>query len=327
LLALLLLAVALNLLGLFEVGLSASRLANVGAASGGLPGMAHGRRRSFLTGVLAAAVATPCTAPFMSVALGYALTQPPATTLLVFSALAIGMVLPYVLLTEMPGLLERLPRPGIWMVTLRQVLAFPVLATVVWLLWVFGRQQGVDNQSLLLMALLLASLAAWLHGRWQRRAGRGALLPLLALVMLALGLAMGHGAATAPAVAAGMPARQQHAGDQLAWQPWSAQRVAQLRAEGKPVFVDFTAAWCITCQVNKRIALHDGKVQQRLADLGVQLLRADWTHYDAAITEALAGFGRSGVPLYLYYPPGGEAQLLPELLTPGVVLQTLRAGS
>ena len=312
--ALLLTAVGLNLLGAFEVGLGLARLAGSAPQPAGYPG-------SFLTGVLAVLVATPCTAPFMGTALGFALARPAPEALAIFTALGLGMALPYLLLAEMPGLLARLPRPGAWMVTLRQGLAFPLFATAVWLAWVLGRQAGVDAVALLLLAALGVGLAAWGAGHLQRGTRRW--LPG-AVVLAGLGIAavLGFAAAMRP-VESAAPVRAASPAAGIDWQPWSAPRVTELRAAGRPVFVDFTAAWCISCQVNKQVALDTPAVARRFAELGVVALQADWTRYDPAITEALAGFGRSGVPLYVYYPPGGEPKLLPAVLTPATVLAAL----
>ena len=313
--ALLLTAVGLNLMGAFEVGLGLSRLAGSAPQPAGYPG-------SFLTGVLAVLVATPCTAPFMGAALGFALARPAVEALLIFTALGLGMALPYLLLAEMPGLLARLPRPGAWMVTLRQGLAFPLFATAVWLVWVLGRQSGVDAVGLLLLAALGVGFAAWGVGHVQRGARRW--LPG-AVVLIGLGLAvvLGFAAAMRPPALAPTPTGGKASAAAIDWQPWSTPRVEQLRAAERPVFVDFTAAWCISCQVNKQVALDTDAVARRFAELGITALEADWTRYDPAITQALAGFGRSGVPLYVYYPPGSEPRLLPALLTPAVVLEVL----
>lgn len=314
--ALLLTAVGLNLMGAFEVGLGLSRLAGSAPQPAGYPG-------SFLTGVLAVLVATPCTAPFMGAALGFALARPAADALAIFTALGLGMAAPYLLLAELPGLLVRLPRPGAWMVTLRQGLAFPLFATAVWLVWVLGRQSGVDAVGLLLLAALGVGFAAWGAGHLQRGPQRRWLPGAVVLVGLGVAAVLGFAAAMRPAALAATPARGTDATARIDWQPWSAQRVNELRAEGRPVFVDFTAAWCISCQVNKQVALDTDAVSRRFAELRVAALEADWTRYDPAITQALAGFGRSGVPLYVYYPPGGAPRLLPAVLTPALVLEAV----
>lgn len=310
--ALLLTAVGLNLLGTFEVGLGLSRLAGSAPQPAGYPG-------SFMTGALAVLVATPCTAPFMGAALGFALARPAGEALAVFTALGLGMAAPYLLLAESPRLLARLPRPGPWMVTLRQALAFPLFATAVWLAWVLGRQSGVDAIGLLLLAALALGLAAWGFGHLQRGSRRW--LPG-GVVLLGLGLAAVLGLAAAMRPGPVSPSSPDP-GAGIDWQPWSPAALRTAQAAGRPVFVDFTAAWCITCQVNKRVALDSADVAARFDTLNVLALRADWTRYDPVITQALAGFGRSGVPLYVYYPPGAPAQLLPAVLTPGAVLEAL----
>ncbi|KPK81705.1 MAG: hypothetical protein AMS25_05275 [Gemmatimonas sp. SM23_52] len=311
--ALLFFALGLLFLGVVEVGVSLTRLGAVGGGAG--------YRNSLLTGVLAVVVATPCTAPFMGAALGFALARPALHGLAVFTALGIGMALPYVALSASPALLRRLPRPGAWMESLKQVLAFPLFATVVWLLWVFGHQTGVDGASLLLLALTFLGLAAWILGRWSApsrtgtaRAVARAAATLILLLVGALAWAGSRMVSDEPAVRLGSE-----------WQPFSPARVEELRSEGRPVFVDFTAAWCLTCQVNERVALADAAVQDAFRERDVALLKADWTKRDPQITEALRSFGRSGVPLYVLYSadPGVPPRILPELLSAGTVLEAL----
>jgi thiol:disulfide interchange protein/DsbC/DsbD-like thiol-disulfide interchange protein len=319
-LALLMFVLALNLGGLFEVGLGL-------AGFGGRLDRKTGLGGAFLSGVLATVVATPCTAPFMGAALGFAMVRPPAVALLVFTALGVGMALPYVLLSTFPRWLERLPRPGAWMQTLKQALAFPLFATTVWLVWVFGGQTGMNGAALLLFALLLVALAGWLVGRWDRlRISRGQHVLTRALAAVAAGLAVYIvvlGSAMAPsAAAAGAPAGA--AGSAAGWRPFEPAAVEALVAEGRPVFVDFTADWCLSCQANKLVALHTDAVEEAFRARGVATFRADWTSRDPVITEALARFGRAGVPVYALYPGGGSAPvLLPELLTPAIVLDAL----
>jgi thiol:disulfide interchange protein DsbD len=244
LLALLFLALALNLSGAFEFrSLVPARLANATAA--------HPHADAFLTGVLAVVVASPCTVPFMGAALGYALTESALVALAVFAALGLGMAVPYVLLAFEPRWLRRLPKPGPWMVSLKRWLALPLYATVGWLAWVLSIQVGF----------------------------------------------------------AGAPTEKD------LWQPYSEARVAELVAQGKPVFVDFTAAWCVTCQVNKQLVLSRPETERAFAERRVVLLRADWTRQDPEITRALAALGRNGVPVYVLYRPGQEPRLLPEILT------------
>ena len=323
-LAVLMVGLALNLLGVFSIG---ERV----AAAGGRLDRGEGLGGAFLSGVLATVVATPCTAPFMGAALGYAVAQPAALALTVFATLGVGMALPYVVLSFRPALVRRLPRPGPWMETLRQGLAFPLLATAVWLVWVFGLQTGIDAAAGLLLALVLLGLAAWTWGHWPRYHSRRA-----RTTARAFAVAVAAGAVSLVVVASSLdtPAGGGALGDAgltptgasagAEWQAWDADRVRSMTAGGTPVFVDFTAAWCLTCQVNKRTVLTRPAVRDAFAARGVATMRADWTTEDPAITEALASFGRSGVPLYVLYP-GGDADpvLLPEVLTTGIVLDAL----
>ena len=327
-LAALMVLIGLNLLGVFEIG---SGLATAGARAD----QKSGRGGAFLSGVLATIVATPCTAPFMGAALGYAIAAPVASSILVFTALGIGMALPYVLLSFFPTWTERLPRPGAWMVTLRQALAFPLFATAVWLLWVFGLQVGMNGVAMLLMALVLLALATWLVGHWPahlasprtRTVTRG--LAVLALIG-ALGLAVPavRGPSSALAIQGsdtGAPSTElQRVAADDDWQPFTSASVDQLVAAGQPVFIDFTAAWCLTCQVNKKTTLHADAVDQAFERAGVIRVRADWTNRNPDITATLDRFGRSGVPFYVLYP-GGDADpiLLPEVLTPDIVTRAL----
>lgn len=317
-LAILFLLMALNLAGVFEIG---TRFQNVGGEVNAKDVYAE----AFLSGVLATVVATPCTAPFMGSALGFTLSQPAAVSFLVFTALAFGMAAPVVLLAFFPTGRKWLPKPGPWMATFKQFMAFPLFATVVWLAWVLGAQRGNDAVMQLLAGLLLVAMAAWVYGRWGMRGNKFAYVATLCL--LAGGIIFAWPDGSQP------PAANARAGDyasaarpgELPWRPWSSATLAQLRAEGKPVFVDFTAAWCITCQVNKRIALHRDDVVLRFAELGVVPLKADWTMHDPAITAALAEFGRNAVPLYVLYGGDSSAQpvVLPELLTRTMVLAEL----
>ena len=289
LLALVMFALALGLSGVLEIGAGFARLGTVGAG--------RGYRDSFLTGGLAVIVASPCTAPFMGAGLGYALVQPPLAGLAVFTALALGLAAPYSILASAPALLRRLPRPGAWMETLKQLLAFPLYATVVWLVWVFGRQVGVDGIAVLLFALTLIAFAAWIDGRVRAR-GRDGLRRAPAALGAALAVLGALLAARAPAPAAGTAA----AGE---WEAYSPERVTALRAEGRPVLIDFTAAWCLSCQVNERIALRSEAARRAFADADVALVKADWTSRDPEIADAIQSYGRSGVPLYVLYPADG----------------------
>jgi thiol:disulfide interchange protein DsbD len=302
---------ALNLLGVFEMGLRVQSLA--GAVATRKLGL-----DAFLSGVLACLVATPCTAPFMGAALGFTLAQPAWVSVLVFTVLAIGMALPVVLLSYFPRALALLPRPGKWMESFKQAMAFPLLATVIWLAWVLGAQAGNDAVLALLAGLLLIAAAAWIYGRWAHVQRPWRYLAPAALAIAGLAVAWPtHIVAPGAAIVA-------RAGE-LQWQPWSREKVAELRAQGTPVFVDFTAAWCITCQVNKRVALNDAAVVKRFAELHVVPLKADWTSMDPKITAALAEHGRNAVPVYVLYSSDRNAapRLLPEVLTSSVVLEEL----
>ena len=310
-LALLFFVLALNLGGLYQVGSSLQSLA-------GKLRLRNDYADSALSGLLATLVATPCTVPFMGAALGFALTQPAITALLVFSALALGMSGPYLLLCFWPALIGRIPRSGRWMETLKQVLAFPLFLTVVWLAWVLGKQAGVDAVARLLAGLTLVAAALWMVGRWgdSAKTGKRAAV-IVALVVAVAGCVLGWpGSNTAEALAQD---------DRGPWKRWSREALDSARAEGRAVFVDFTAAWCITCQVNKRLVLESDALRARFEERDVLRLRADWTNQDAQITAALRELGRIGVPVYALYAAGGKGApiLLPELLTRERVLRAI----
>jgi thiol:disulfide interchange protein/DsbC/DsbD-like thiol-disulfide interchange protein len=317
-LTLLFFLIGLNLLGAFEVTLGGA------LASSDLAQRLQSDRLSgsFWTGVLAVVVASPCTAPFMGAALGYAVAQPAAEALLVFAVLGVGMATPYLLLTLAPRLLARLPRPGAWMERFRQVMAFPMFLACVWLIWVLAQQVDVDAVGLVLIALVLVGLAAWAFGLAQRgrRPWRWVAAATSLVALYAVGVATGPWADSAPVSAAAPRAGSAEA----MWQPWSAAAVEQAVSEGRPVFVDFTAAWCVTCQANKRLVLHSAPVQQAFAAKGVVAMRADWTNRDPAITQELARYNRTGVPLYVLFDGRGGSVVLPELLTERMVLDALR---
>ncbi len=299
---------ALSLAGMFDVGLSITSTGDSLAQKGGYTG-------SFFTGVLATIVATPCTAPLMGAAIGFALAQPTAVTFLVFTVLALGLALPYLALSLHPAWVRLLPKPGVWMDILKQLTAIPLFATVIWLVWVYGRlfsngatvgPAGGDSVGLLLLGFLVLAIAGWVLGRWPGK--RPAAMVGLVIAAVALCIPLTH-----------------HKPSPVIWQAYSPEKMAQLRADGKPVFVDFTAAWCLSCQVNERLVLDSAEVQQRFRDKNVQLVRADWTQYDAGITKELGQLGRSGVPTYVIYPPGINSQpnVLPEVLTKDLVLKAL----
>lgn len=315
--------IGLNLFGVFEIGSAFTRLGSrLAGRSGGVG--------SFFSGLLAAAVATPCTAPFMGSALGYALTHPLPAAFAVFTALALGMSAPYVLLSAFPALLARLPKPGKWMETFKQVMGFSMMGAALWMIFVFSALAGSAAVIRVLAALLLSGMGAWIWGRWggiARPGGSriGAALLALILVLGSVAFAIAF-MRVAPSFVAGSasPTVRTVAQAASSWEAWSPEKTAQLRRQGIPVFIDFTAKWCLSCQVNERIALDSPQVASRFTELGVATLRADWTDRSDLIARALSGYGRASIPLYVYYRPGAEEPLLlPEILTPGIVLAAL----
>jgi thiol:disulfide interchange protein DsbD len=302
----------LSLAGLFEIGQSFMSVGSGLAQKNGYSG-------SFFTGVLATVVATPCTAPFMGAAVGFALSESAIVCISVFTAMAFGLASPFLLLAITPQLGRLLPRPGRWMETLKQFMAFPIFATIIWLLWVFGQQTDINNLTRLLIALLVISMAGWVLSRWanNRIASAIAVLAVLGAVVFSVATVS---ATTAGAASIG----KANAGD-LQWEAFSKEKLESYRASGKPVLIDFTAAWCLTCQVNDRVVFQSAEVKDRLKKTNIALLRADWTSYDPAITETLAKFGRSAVPLYVIYgPKQSEPVILPDgLLRPSSFLTLL----
>ncbi|MDR3213453.1 MAG: thioredoxin family protein [Azoarcus sp.] len=307
--AALMFAVGLNLSGVFEIGLGATGMGDTLARRAGLTG-------SFFTGVLAVAVATPCTAPFMGAAIGYALAQPAPILLAVFLALGLGFALPYLALSFWPSLHRRLPRPGAWMVVLRQALAFPMYGATVWLVWVLARQGGPESVLRVSSVLLLLALAAWIYGksaqaaRAPRRLGAGAAL----FAILAGGFIL-----ASPGEAVDAATRH--------WEPYRPERLETLLQADKPVFVNLTADWCITCLANERVALDRAEVKDLLRRKGITYLKGDWTNQDADISALLAQNGRNGVPLYLFYPRGNSApmRVLPQILTATLLVEAFSA--
>lgn len=298
---------SLSLAGQFELGLSFTNAGDALTRRQGYTG-------SFFTGVLATVVATPCTAPLMGAAIGFALAQPAWITFAVFTALALGLAAPYLALSLQPAWTRVLPRPGAWMETLKQLTAVPLFATVVWLTWVYGRLfsagttqgQGIDHVAKLLLGFLLLAIAGWALAKWPAQ-WKGT-LPAIVLGVAALAVPL-----------------YQPKDTTLTWQPYSKQALDAARAAGHPVFIDFTAAWCLSCQVNERLVLKSDEVQRQFRSHEVVLIRADWTQYDPAITQELAKVGRSGVPTYVLYPAAkdSKADVLPELLTKPIVLEAL----
>ncbi|MEJ0024108.1 MAG: protein-disulfide reductase DsbD domain-containing protein [Alphaproteobacteria bacterium] len=308
-LGLLFFVIGLNLIGAFEIG---GALQNVGsglASRGGDLG-------AFFTGALAVIAATPCTAPFMGAALGFAATQPPLQSLLVFTALGLGFAGPFAALSFFPVLRSWLPKPGAWMNQFKEFLAFPMFAAAAWLVWVLVRITGADGVVAALAAFIAVGFCVWAWRAFEKTPPRvvATVLAIALLVFAASGL---HAEpAEAASAASNLP---------LKGEPWTPAREAALRGEGRAVLVNFTAAWCVTCQVNERVAFRSQDVAKAFSDANAAYLEADWTRQDATIAKTLAAHGRAGVPLYLFYPArGGEPEVLPQLLTPGMVTAALR---
>jgi thiol:disulfide interchange protein len=305
----LLFGVGLNLSGVFQVG---------GGLTGAGSGLAdrHGIAGSFFTGLLAVLVATPCTAPFMGVAVAAGLAAPPAVTLLVFAVMGLGLAAPYVALASMPGLARLMPRPGRWMEILKQGLAFPMYGAAAWLVWVLSQEAGSNGVLGTVTGLVLIGFAGWVFGVTQtasvqpRRFGQA-----MATVAVLAALAVLSGITAAPVGAA----------TESSAETFTPERLAALRSAGKPVFVNMTAAWCVTCLVNERVAISTEAVRQAFATDHVTYLKGDWTRQDPAITAFLRQNGRDGVPLYVFFPAGGAPpEVLPQILTESEVLDVLR---
>lgn len=316
-LAVLMLVFAMNMSGVFEFGLRATSVGGSLQTKSGFAG-------SFFTGVLATVVATPCSAPFLAPALGAALALSTIESFAIFTAIAVGLALPYLLLSLFPGAVKVLPRPGAWMETFKQFMAFPLYATVGYLVWVLAGQVSEEGLQNVLFGLVLVALAVWFYGRWnapgssagRARFGVGALI-----VVAAAGLWLGW-PQTATAQGAGVVTS-----NGVSWQPWSKEAVEKLRSDGRIVYVDFTARWCATCQANKRLVFKSDEVLTEFAKKNIATLRADWTNQDPEITAELARFGRSAVPFNLiYFPDKDQPAILPELLTAGTVLDLLKNG-
>ncbi|NBR87946.1 MAG: DUF255 domain-containing protein [Verrucomicrobia bacterium] len=316
--------VALNLFGLFEVSLGGGAL----TAASDLA-RKEGPTGAFFNGVLATALATPCTAPLLAPALGFAFAQPPLLILLLFLAIGAGLALPYLLLTFQPAWLKYLPRPGNWMVHFKHAMGFPMLATAIWLLWVATRIFGRDGALWLGLFLVVLALAAWIWGEFVQRGGerRGLAMGIsLALLAGAYGYALeGQLHWRNPARPAEAGAITKHSPEGIDWQPWSLEAVAKARAEGRVVLVDFTADWCFTCKANLKSSLEIPATQQKLKALNAVALLADNTLETPAIAAELKKFGRAGVPMVLVYPRDAKADaiLLPTLLTPSLVAEAL----
>jgi thiol:disulfide interchange protein DsbD len=317
---------------MFAMGLSLSGVAEFGAGISGIGNRFAGGRGlagAFATGILATIVATPCTAPFMGAALGFALIAPAPVALAIFVALGSGLALPFVLATAIPGVARRLPRPGVWMVWFKQLLAFPLYGTAAWLIWVLIQEVGPVGALSALLGLVVVGFAVWIYGRTRaigpagRRLGAGlAATGIAAALILATTLApSGAPPGEVAGEVAGAPAAAER--DNLGYETFSTARLARLAAEHQPVFVNLTAAWCITCLINEHTALAGQAVRRAFAERGIVALKGDWTRQDPEITAFLQKFGRSGVPLYLLYDKAGTPTVLPQILTEGSVLAAL----
>ena len=301
LLAYLFFVMGLGLSGAIEMGTSWMNVGGKLASKSGYTG-------SFFTGILATVVASPCTAPFMGTALGFAIAQSNLVALSVFAALGLGMALPVLCLSFSNKLLAKIPKPGPWMDQLKQLLAFPLYATTVWLCWVIGNQVGVNGMAIILVGCTLIALAIWLwpQGTWWKRS--------IAALVAALALSIPSGSL--------LDTNDNTASNSI---PYSPDTLAQLRQQGQPVFINITADWCITCLANEKISLGTSAVKQTLSELGYTYLKGDWTNYDPTITKLLEQYGRSGIPFYIVYPGdnSSEGRILPQILTKDIVIDAL----
>lgn len=308
----------------FVMGLSMSGVVEFGTSLMGVGSRLQekeGYSGSFFTGVLASVVASPCTAPFMGAALGFAFTQSAPVALTVFLALGFGMALPFLVLSFMPNLARVMPRPGAWMLTFRQFLAFPLYLTAVWLLWVLGQQGGETAMAMVVAGCVLLAFASWL---WQHRHSSMGIMQQLRMALVLVSTLAAGSVLFSPLLQSGTGSAMTVSGEEN-YEPYSADRLAALRSEGTPVFVNMTAAWCITCLVNESVALGSDTITAALAEKGVTYLKGDWTNNDPAITAVLREYETSGVPLYLMFPadPSKPAEVLPQILTENIVLDAL----
>lgn len=308
---------------LFLLGLSLSGVVSFGQQLMGVgDGLTEkpGLRGPFFTGVLAVVVASPCTAPLMGSALGWAIVQPTAVALLVFAALGLGMALPFILLAWWPRLTRWLPKPGLWMDTFKQAMAFPLYLTAVWLLWVLGQQVGIDGLATVLTGLVVIAFGAWLWGHQLNRSKIKTVLALVAAVTAVVMLTTLSIGSDNDRTDTAANSTTSH-GDI----PYSKAKLAELLKDGRPVFIDMTASWCITCQVNKRVALTKPAVTSAFAENDVTVMVGDWTNRDPAITEFLESFNRTGVPLYVLFDRSGKPQTLPQILSVDIVLKRIKS--
>jgi thiol:disulfide interchange protein DsbD len=318
-LALIILGAALNLLGVFEVGLSLQRAGEIEVGRSALV-------RSALTGVLSIVVATPCSAPFMASAIGYALVQPPTVSLAIFLSLALGFAAPFTLVSLFPQLAKRLPRPGAWMDVLKHGLAFPMFGAYAWLVWVLAQQAGTGALATILACSVVLGFAGWLYGIAQKRRFREKSHKLLYAVTAALLVAVI--APVSGIIQPGAPLPDGQPATAVTQVKWSPQTVAETRGHGKAIMVDFTASWCITCQVNQRTTLSTTAVKEALLRTGTVYMVADSTKFNPDIDDAMNEFGQGGLPLYVVYPADGSApKVLPQVLTPSIVVNALNQAS
>ncbi|MEO8206074.1 MAG: thioredoxin family protein, partial [Chthoniobacterales bacterium] len=309
---------ALNLFGVFEIvlpGFAGSGAANL-ADRGGYAG-------SFFQGVFATLLATPCTAPFLGTALGFAFSQSNAIILAMFAAVAFGMAFPYFFLSANPGWMKFLPKPGLWMERVKQFMGFPLIATLLWLLYIIGQQKGIEAMIWVGCFLLVLAVVCWIYGAFATpvSSARSKVIAIFMVLILTIG-----GAYYCIGIQFEQSSQKKDP-NQIAWVPFSPAALAELRGEGKPVFLDFTADWCVTCKFNERFAINTPAVRAAFKKQGIVPMQADWTNADPDITEALKQFGRVGVPFYVFYPAGKSDQpvVLPELITEQIVLNALSA--
>jgi thiol:disulfide interchange protein len=305
---------SLSLFGIFEFGAVFASWAGKGQVKTNKTG-SESVTGSFFSGILATAVATPCTGPFLGSAIGFAVTQPPLWALIVFTSLGLGMASPYLILAAFPSLLRFIPKPGNWMVTFKEISGFIMLATVIWLLWVFTAQTSHYSLFIMMGALFLFAIGCWVSGKWASPVKKQRIRVIgtsLALIFFAFGGVLAYEAATVEEM------------NETEWEVFSPERLAQLRTEGTPVFVDFTAKWCLICQQN-HLVLSNDRVAKKFKELGVVRMKADWTKHDPTITNTLRLFGRNGVPLYIVYNGNThqDAEVLPQVLTPDLVIAQL----